>query len=162
MLEQLRGIETNINQEITDAKEDIKNEIHKYLDKLNNKLCNVINSAKDKVNAAMFVKATDGFGVLSQSKNMPTVIENGAVLVPTTYTAELVVPIYKKYVAITAVDGSTANLAAANTGDLNKVLDGGVRAVEFNGESGKTYEVTYAALDYAGYVSTAKYYVTVK
>jgi flagellar hook-associated protein FlgK len=162
MLGQLRGIETNINQEIADAKEDINNTIHKYLDKLNNKLCNVINSAKDKVNAAMFVKGANGLGVLSQSKNMPTVIENGAVLVPTTYTAELVVPIYKKYVAITAVDGSTANLAAANTGDLNKVLDGGVRAVEFNGESGKTYEVTYAALDYAGYVSTAKYYVTVK
>ena len=162
MLGQLRGIETNINQEIADAKEDIKNKIYKYLDKLNNKLCNVINSAKDKVNAAMFVKGANGLGVLSQSKNMPTVIENGAVLVPTTYTAELVVPVYKKFVAITAVDGSTANLAAANTGDLNKVLDGGVRAVEFNGESGKTYEVTYAALDYAGYVSTAKYYVTVK
>ncbi|MBR2360893.1 MAG: hypothetical protein IKA75_10865 [Bacteroidaceae bacterium] len=162
MLAQINGIETNINQSIADAKEDIKNEIHKYLDKLNNKLCNVINSAKDKVNAAMFVKATDGFGVLSQSKNMPTVIENGAVLVPTTYTAELVVPVYKKFVAITAVDGSTDNLAAVNTGDLNKVLDGGVRAVEFNGESGKTYELTYAALDYAGYVSTVKYYVTVK
>ncbi|MBR3896679.1 MAG: hypothetical protein IKJ42_06670 [Bacteroidaceae bacterium] len=162
MLAQINGIETEINQSIADAKEDIKNEIHKYLDKLNNKLCNVINSAKDKVNAAMFVKATDGFGVLSQSKNMPTVIENGAVLVPTTYTAELVVPVYKKFVAITAVDGSTDNLAAVNTGDLNKVLDGGVRAVEFNGESGKTYEVTYAALDYTGHVSTAKYYVTVK
>ena len=162
MLAQINGIETNINQSIADAKKDINNTIHKYLDKLNNKLCNVINSAKDKVNAAMFVKGANGLGVLSQSKNMPTVIENGAVLVPTTYTAELVVPIYKKYVAITAVDGSTANLAAANTGDLNKVLDGGVRAVEFNGESGKTYEVTYAALDYAGYVSTAKYYVTVK
>lgn len=162
MLAELRNTDKQLNQSITDAKENIKSQLHSFLDKLNAKLCNVINSVNDKLQPAMFVKTTDSFGVLSQSKNMPTVIENGAVLVPTTYTAELLAPAFKKYVAITAVDGSTANLAAANTGDLNKVLDGNVRAVEFNGESGKTYEVTYAALDYDGNVSTVKYYVTVK
>ena len=161
MLDELKKVQ-DMETSIKDAMDDIKGQLHSYLDKLNNKLCSVINSVNDKLQPAMFVKTTDSFGVLSQSKNMPTVIENGAVLVPTTYTAELLAPAFKKYVAITAVDGSTANLAAANTGDLNKVLDGSVRAVEFNGESGKTYEVSYAALDYDGNVSTVKYYVTVK
>lgn len=157
-LEKVQQIETSIKN----AMDDVKGQLHSYLDKFNNKLCNAINSLNDKLQPAMFVKTTGSFGVLSQSKNMPTVIENGAVLVPTTYTAELLAPAFKKYVAITAVDGSTANLAAANTGDLNKVLDGSVRAVEFNGESGKTYELTYAALDYDGNIATVKYYVTVK
>lgn len=157
-LEKVQQIETSIKN----AMDDVKGQLHSYLDKFNNKLCNVVNSLNDKLQPAMFVKTTGSFGVLSQSKNMPTVIENGAVLVPTTYTAELLAPAFKKYVAITAVDGSTANLAAANTGDLNKVLDGSVRAVEFNGESGKTYELTYAALDYDGNIATVKYYVTVK
>ena len=161
MLDELKKVQ-DLEQSITDAMDGIKSQLNSYLDKLNDKLCNAINSLNDKLQPAMFVKTTSGFGMLSQSKNMPTVIENGAVLVPTTYTAELLAPASKKYVAITAVDGSTDNLAAANTGDLNKVLEGSVRAVEFNGEAGKTYELTYAALDYAGNVSTVKYYVTVK
>lgn len=162
MLAQLRETEDKVNQSIDAAKDKISSQLDKYLDKLNNKLCNIINSFNDKLQPAMFVKTTDGFGVLSQVKSMPTVISNGAVLVPTTYTAELLAPVCKKWVAITAVDGSTNDLAAVNSGDLNKVLDGDVRTVEFNGESGKTYEVTYAALDYSGIVSTVKYYVTVK
>ena len=161
MLDELKKVQ-DLEQSITDAMDGIKSQLNSYLDKLNDKLCNAINSLNDKLQPAMFVKTTDGFGMLSQSKNMPTAIENGAVLVPTTYTAELLAPASKKYVAITAVDGSTDNLAAANTGDLNKVLEGNVRAVEFNGETGKTYELTYAALDYAGNVSSVKYYVTVK
>ena len=161
MLAELRKTEDSINQTITNAKDEIKNQLDKYLDKLNNKLCNVINSFNDKLQPAMFVKTTDGFGMLSQVKNMPTTLENGAVLVPTTYTGELLAPVCKKWVAITAVDGSTDNLAAANTGDLNKVFDGDVREIEFNAAPG-SYEVTYAALDYAGIVSTVKYYVIVK
>lgn len=161
MLAQINGIETNINQSIADVKNEIKTQLDKYLDKLNNKLCNVINSFNDKLQPAMFVKTSDSFGMLSQVKSMPTVIENGTVLVPTTYTAELLAPVCKKWVAITAVNGSTDNLAAANSGDLNKVLEGDVRTIEFNANPG-TYELTYAALDYAGIVSTVKYYVTVK
>lgn len=161
MLAELRKTEDSINQTITNAKDEIKNQLDKYLDKLNNKLCNVINSFNDKLQPAMFVKTTDGFGMLSQVESMPTTLENGTILVPTTYTGELLAPVCKKWVAITAVDGSTDNLAAANTGDLNKVFEGDVREIEFNAAPG-TYEVTYAALDYAGIVSTVKYYVTVK
>lgn len=161
MLDELKKVQ-DLEQSITDAMDGIKNQLNSYLDKLNDKLCNAINSLNDKLQPAMFVKTTNGFGMLSQSKSMPTIIENGTVLVPTTYTAELLAPASKKYVAITAVDGSTDGLATANTGDLNKVLEGDVRAVEFNGQAGKTYELTYAALDYAGNVATVKYYVTVK
>ena len=161
MLDELKKVQ-DLEQSITDAVDGIKGQLNSYLDKLNNKLCNALNSINDKLQPAMFVKTINGFGMLSQAKSMPTVIENGAVLVPTTYTAELLAPASKKYVAITAVDGATDGLAAVNTGDLNKVLEGNVRTVEFNGQAGKTYELTYAALDYVGNVATVKYYVKVK
>ena len=105
---------------------------------------------------------------------MPTVLEvANCVVVPTSYTGELLVPAFKKYVAVTNVfdgdesaqDGCAdciAALEAANSGDLNKVLAGTTNVVEFAGKSGYTYEITYSALDYSGKYSNVKYYVTVK
>ena len=73
----------------------------------------------------------------------------------------------KKYVAVTAAfdkDGNSVESVAraANTGDLNTVLDGQTRAINFNGQSGYTYEITYSAVDFSGYISNTKYYVQVK
>lgn len=164
MLDELQKVQ-DLEDSIEDAINGVNGQLHKYLDKFNNKLCGVINSFNDKLQPAMFVKTTDDFGMLSQSKNLPTIIENSTVLVPTSYTAEYLAPAFKKYVAITAVNGSTDNLAAINAAAgerLNKVLDGDVRAISFKGESGNTYEITYSALDYAGMVVNTKYYVTVK
>jgi hypothetical protein len=42
------------------------------------------------------------------------------------------------------------------------VLPGGTRAVQFNGKSGYTYEVTYSAIDFSGFIANTKYYVRVK
>ncbi len=173
LLEQLYGI-NDVEKSIIDAKKDLKNELNKYLEKLNNRLCNVVNSINERLQPCLLLKTTDGLAMLSQVKNMPTSLTaTNCIVVPTSYTGEYLVPAFKKYVAVTNVfdgdesaqDGCAdciAALEAANSGDLNKVLAGTTNAVEFAGKSGYTYEITYSALDYSGKYSNVKYYVTVK
>ena len=58
---------------------------------------------------------------------------------------------------------ATSLLQKANTGDLNKVLDGERHIVEVTGlEKGYTYELFYSALDYRGVTSSRKFYIEVK
>ena len=168
MLEQLNAV-NNIEQSITDAKNDIKKELNGYLERLNNKLCGVINSVHDRLQPNMLLKTENGFAMLSQVKNMPTELDAAnCVLVPTTYTGELLVPAFKKYVAVVNVkdaegnDVTSAEIANVNTGKLNTVLAGSTTDVEFAGKSGYTYEIVYSALDYSGKYSNVRYYVTVK
>lgn len=168
MLEQLNAV-NDIEQSITDAKNDIKKELNGYLERLNNKLCGAINSVHDRLQPNMLLKTEDGFAMLSQVENKPTVLEAAnCVLVPTTYTGELLVPAFKKYVAVVNVkdaegnDVTSAEIANVNTGKLNTVLAGSTTDVEFAGKSGYTYEIVYSALDYSGKYSNVRYYVTVK
>ena len=168
MLDQLGAI-NDLEQSITDAKDGIKNELNKFLEILNNKLCGVINSVHDRLQPNMLLKTEDGFAMLSQVKNMPTELDAAnCVLVPTTYTGELLVPAFKKYVAVVNVkdaegnDVTSAEIANVNTGKLNTVLAGSTTDVEFAGKSGYTYEIVYSALDYSGKYSNVRYYVTVK
>ena len=168
MLEELDAI-NDIEQSITDAKNDIKKELNGYLERLNNKLCGAINSVHDRLQPNMLLKTEDGFAMLSQVENKPTVLEAAnCILVPTTYTGELLVPAFKKYVAVVGVkdaegnDVTSAEIANVNTGKLNTVLAGSTTDVEFAGKSGYTYEIVYSALDYSGKYSNVRYYVTVK
>lgn len=165
MLAELRETDQKLHQSVDDAKENVKSELNKYLDKLNGKLCAVINSANAMLQPVLLANNGKDFALLSQSKSRPVETAGEITLVPTSYTGEYLAPACKKYVAITAVNGSTDNLAAINAAAgerLNKVLDGDVRAISFKGESGNTYEITYSALDYAGMVVNTKYYITVK
>lgn len=168
MLEQLNAV-NDIEQSITDAKNDIKKELNGYLERLNNKLCGVINSVHDRLQPNMLLKTEDGFAMLSQVANKPTVLNAAnCILVPTTYTGELLVPAFKKYVAVVNVkdaagnDVTAAEIANVNTGNLNTVLAGSTTNIEFAGKSGYTYELVYSALDYSGKYSNVRYYVTVK
>ena len=155
-----------LNEDVSFSKfENLKSGLYKYLDKLNDRLSGVINSVNAKLQPVLLISEDKDFKLLGQSESRPVEVASEITLVPTTYTAELLAPAFKKYVAITAVNGSTDNLAAVNAAageQLNKVLDGDVREITFKGESGNTYEITYSALDYAGFVVNTKYYVTVK
>lgn len=164
-LAQIRETEEKINNSIEDAKQNVASKLISYLDKLNNYVSGVLSSVNAKLQPVLLVSADKDFALLSQSETRPVEVSGELTLVPTTYSGELLAPAYKKYVAITAVNGSTDNLAAANAAageNLNKVLDGDVREITFKGEAGNTYEITYSALDYAGFVVNTKYYVTVK
>lgn len=175
ILSDLKKIE-DIETSIVDAKDKIKSQLNKYIEKLNNKLCGLVNSINGKMQPTMLVKTTDGFSMLSTIKGSPSVFNSAsAVLVPTSFNAEILAPAFKKYVAVSnVIDAATGKnaydgdatcvnvLKAANSGDLNKVLEGSTRTIEFKGQSGYIYEITYSAVDYDGFISNSKYYITIK
>lgn len=171
MIEEINGI----NQKIEDAKDNVASQINKYIDALNKRLCNVVNGIHDRLQPLAIAHNGKEFYTLSEIKNMPSKISGNTLhIVPTTYTAELVVPAFKKHVAVvnvfkgsaSAQGGDAACLnalkAANNKGGMNTVVAGTTRDVEFVGEKGYTYEIAYSALDYSGKAVTKKYYVTVE
>lgn len=168
MLANVNGKVETVEDYLNAAKDKVQNGLNNYLDKLNRGMCKLVNSFNDVLQPTLLASTTDGFALLSSIKGVPTIIDKAsAVLVPTSFTAEILAPASMKYVAVTNAYDAKGNVdvaaaKAANTGDLNTVLEGGVRTVLFNGQSGYTYEITYSAADFYGMISTTKYYVKVK
>jgi hypothetical protein len=117
---------------------------------------------------------------VSSMKSAPTVFKvsggNAIILHPTSLSAEIIAPAYKKFVGVTNVfknsdlsksaQGGDANcLAAAKSANsakyIDEVIDGSRYGVPFVGQAGYTYEIAYAALDFQGKVSMRKYYIRV-
>ena len=73
-------------------------------------------------------------------------------LMPTSWSAELVAPAFKKFVGVIEVDGKAdpEELAKVNTGNVGKLVDGNVKSIPLTIEAGKTYKIQYTAIDYAG------------
>ena len=171
LVNQFNGIEGKVNSAI--------DKVNSFVSRINN-FTNKINTRLDNLNAylqvTMLYETEDGdLAQLSNSGAGASQITAGkdAVLYPTSYTADIVVPAYKKYVAFTKVNGvsdseQAALLSQLNTGDyLNTVLEGNTKAIKINVPAdakfkGKTLELTYSALDYSGWSSTRKFYIYVK
>lgn len=169
LVNQFNGIEGKVNSAI--------DKVNSFVSRINN-FTNKINTRLDNLNAylqvTMLYETEDGdLAQLSNSRAGASQIVAGkdAVLYPTSYTADIVVPAYKKYIAFTEVIGLSDSeqadkLSQLNTGDyLNTVLEGNTKAIKLNvpsSFSGKTLELTYSALDYSGYTSTRKFYIYVK
>ena len=100
---------------------------------------------------------------------------NAVRLFPTTYNAEIAVPTFKKFVAVTNVygpNGETAQggdatclslLDKANAQTyMNEVIPGERLSVPFYADqAGYTYEIVYSALDYRGVTSTRQFFIKV-
>lgn len=171
LVDQFNGVEGKVNSAI--------DKVNSFVSRVNN-LTSKINTRLDNLNAylqvTMLYETEDGdFAMLSNTGAGASQITAGkdAVLYPTSYTADIIVPAYKKYVAFTKVNGASdseqaALLSQLNTGDyLNTVLEGNTKAIKINVPAdakfiGKTLELTYSALDYSGYSSTRKFYIYVK
>ena len=80
-------------------------------------------------------------------------------LMPTSWSAELVAPAFKKFVGVIEVDGKSdpEELAKVNTGNLGKLVDGSVKSIPLTIEAGKTYKIQYTAIDYSGRVRNLYY-----
>mgnify|MGYP007012487195 FL=1 len=79
-------------------------------------------------------------------------------LLPSTWTAEILAPAFKKYVAITSVDGTPVKADdPVNAGLLGKVIPGSVNEIPFTIEAGKSYTIQYSAVDYEGNIRTLNY-----
>ena len=189
--ETLQGMIGNINDQLDDVN-DLIGQFNGYQDKANsyidrvNSYINRLNSFTTRINnyinnANHYLQTTvlydNGKGELHQlsaSPVMPSFMSKtaAAVLHPTSYTAELVAPASKKFIAVTRVkcNGTwRTDLAKeaneANAEFFNKVLAGKTKAVKFvlpsSAHKGDLYEIVYSGLDYSGYTSTRKYYISV-
>ena len=189
--EQITKMFDDINKEINGKIDDMINsatsklrpyfgKIDKAIDLYNN-IANKVNNFLDDPNAYLQVTALynmggANYGMVSGKLSDPTpFVQAGGdsfKIYLTSYTGELIVPACKKYVAVTGVykkNGKTvtavenADLAALNSGDLNKVLSGNQIEVLVKAlPAGNVYEFTYQAIDYSGYTSTKKFYIEVK
>lgn len=189
MMDDIAG---QINGQIKDLVDDINAEINGKLPRINNyiekynQVANKINSMLENPNAYLQVmmcyKGADGvYHHLSNSKTYPTVMQlaggNAVELLPTTYTGEIFASAFKKFVAVTNVwdaNGNSAQggdatcLAAlkdANSNNelINQPITGTAHRVPVKlAKAGYTYEIVYSALDYSGFTSTRKFYITVK
>lgn len=172
-LDQINDLQTSIDQ----AKDDIKTQLTKYLDTFNTKVCNLINSTNKALQPVLFVKTKDGFAKLSQALNNPSKVPgNKFILVPTSYTAEVLAPAYKKLVGVTNVYSldrtknaqanggvyKTALDKANNEAGIATVYDGGKQTLSFSAEKGYIYELVYTAVDYSGKIAAKKFYVMVR
>ncbi|MBQ8736655.1 MAG: hypothetical protein IJY78_02345, partial [Bacteroidaceae bacterium] len=168
MLDELEEI-ANIETSIEDAAENVKKRLNDYLDKLNAKYTTLINGINSKLQPNLLLNTKSGFASLSSVKKVPTKVRGtDIVVVPTSYTAEMLAPACKKFVVVTNVykgsvdsysDATCKSILDEANKDLKNVLPGHQRTVSVKGKAGYIYEITYSAMDYSGKVSTTRHYV---
>lgn len=74
-------------------------------------------------------------------------------LYPTSWTAELLAPAYKKSIS---VKGEGATVTLTNGKSAAEPFDGSVNKVIFNAEKAGTYTIVYKAMDYSGIMAEEK------
>lgn len=190
----LSDLESQINGQISDMIDDITGSINSkaqpWFDRLNklvdiyNRVANKINNMLEDPNAylqpVVYYQTNGRVHIVSMSKKDPTILVNAGgnafTVYPTTYTAEILVPVYKKFVACTNVYGadgnpvadakSQADLVNQKSPRLAMVLDARSYRIPITVKNvlkaGNTYEFVYQALDYSGKTSTKKFYIKVK
>lgn len=144
----------------------------RYISRINNfisRINNLLANPNSKLQICLLYQTKDGSysqvnavgGQLASTFHLNGMTEGSIALVPTSYTAEILAPAFKKYVAVTAAPTAAA-LAKANSGaNINKVIDGRICGVELPVSAKGVYEIAYSALDYCGKITTRKFYINV-
>jgi hypothetical protein len=138
----------NLQVQFDNAISDIKSAIHAYFKKADKIICKVVNSTNKALQPVLLVKEGDKIKRASNSVAAGTIT-----LIPTSYTAEIIAPAFKKFIKVEC-DGQEV----LNTG----VIDGSINEVELAVEAGKTYKVTYDALDFFGKQRSNTYVISAK
>ncbi|MDE6695926.1 MAG: hypothetical protein K2K25_03515 [Muribaculaceae bacterium] len=184
MQTQINKVVDDITIQIKDTFNGMGDDTQKYFDKLNraaklydrfaSKINNFLQNPNHYLQVCAFYDCNGSLGVVSSDINHPTplVVKGGDKLdlYLSSYTAELIAPAYKKYVAVCNVYDLNLNKVALkgtiNRGPkVNKVLSGSEIEVAFNigaFDKDRIYEFVYQAIDYRGYTSTQKFYIQVK
>lgn len=109
-----------------------------YLDKFANKFANAVPAMFKPV---MLVNSDNGFGVAG-FKAAPSTVAGQVTVIPTTYSAELLAPIYKRYIRVNDNEG--------------QIL--GSRSLDITGQLVKGENtVIYEAMDYTGTIISQTY-----
>lgn len=153
-----------LNQLMKDAQDMIKN-IRNLEDKLENatylprvyKYLDKVATAVGKYTPmlfkpALFVNCADGFGLVGGSATPAVVSSTQVTLIPTTYSGEILAPVFKKYIRVNGVDGK---LVDGKTVDVT--LKKGMNVIEY-------YALDYQAKQYPDGEdeNAGKFYIYVK
>ena len=180
MLNTVQGqLQSNVNKMFSDVKTQIGS--NRFVSKINS-LANKINKVLDNVDALfdvtlLYADDNGDLHPMSGSSGLASSFTGDGTyrLYPSSFTAEVLTPAYKKYVAVTNVISNAtgkdvkadddadciAKLTSANVGDMNTVLEGTTKYVDVDLKAGYTYEILYSALDYTGGISNRRFYVRV-
>lgn len=174
IIDQLRDI-----NEIGNKLDEVEDKIYDYLSKGENLLLKLVNNANELLQPMMLAKTADSYVVLSRSASAPTkfraasMTTDGIILRPTTYSAEVLAPAFKKFVGVANVykNGKSAQggdadclaaLKAVNnaSSDLCKVQDGEWNKAQLKGaKAGYVYEIVYTAADFSGKIVVKRFYI---
>lgn len=165
VLDDLSGL-SNIGSDINDLRDKIKNKLFSYIDRLNNRFGNLIGNINTSLQPCLLFLDSDNnvAGRVTTSPTGTQVKGSEITLVPTSYTAELFAPAFKKFVAVTAINGSTAGCADFNNANgLGEVKAGTWTELTLKDlKPNTTYEITYSAVDYSGISRNKVCYISVK
>lgn len=177
IIDQLRDI-----NEIGNKLDEVEDKIYDYLSKGENLLLKLVNNANELLQPMMLAKTADSYVVLSRSASAPTkfsassMTSDGIILRPTTYSAEVLAPAFKKFVGVANVykNGKSAQggdpecldaLKAANSSSEGfcTVQEGDWNKAQFKVSSqykkGYVYEIVYTAADYSGKIVVKRFYI---
>ena len=181
------NIDALINQIKSQFESKVQDKLNnQFISRVNNlidKIYNKLTALNDYLQPTMLYQTVEGkWFSLSDVKANPTPATAGAfVLDPTSRTAELLAPAYKKFVAVTDV-AKVGGSETAQGGDAEcqavldeanqpifgnpaianmKTIFSGSKEMILSVQSGYVYEITYTAIDYSGKVATKKFYVRV-
>ena len=166
MLGNVTDMVDKVNNAITTVDSYI-NKVNSFIKKLNNKLRN----PNSLLQITMFYETADGsYAQLNavKSKAMASRMKLGGksegaiILVPSSYTAEMFAPALKKYIAVTSAPSAAAKEYANKGVNMNQVIDGRCHNVVFQANQKGLYEIAYSAVDFHGYITTRKFYITVE
>ena len=122
-----------------------------WLEKFTNKFDNLFKKNPQQILEPVLLAIDKNGNVnrVSGIKAAPLVVDGEVNLDPTSYSAEVFAPAYAKIVSCKDIKENGFNeIFFANDGDL-----------KFTPESGKTYEITYEAVDFFGITRSHKYYI---
>ena len=143
------------------------NKVNSFIKKLNNKLRN----PNALLQITMFYETADGsYAQLNAVKSKALASrmklggksEGAILLIPSSYTAEMFAPALKKYIAVTSAPSAAAQEYANKGLNMNQVIDGRCHNVVFQANQKGLYEIAYSAVDFHGFITTRKFYITVE
>lgn len=174
IIAQLRDI-----NEIGNKLSEIEDKIYDYLSKGENLLLKFVNNANNLLQPVMLAKTADSYVVLSRSASAPTkfsyasMTNDGIILRPTSYSAEVLAPAFKKFIGVANVykdgksaQGGNADCQAAldkvnkSSEGFCKVQDGEWNNVQLKGaQKNYVYEIVYTAADFSGKIVVKRFYI---
>lgn len=170
----------DLNTQIAGKLEPIKNDINKVGDKWENVIAKVnplLKKVASKIGSAnkllqptiLYVDQNGNPNTLSTigGRLGTRFVGTGATtLYPTSWTAELLAPAYKKSISVetengTPVDPKIASVTLTDGTSAAEPFAGSVNKVIFNAEKAGTYTIVYKAIDYSGVVVEKTFNVNV-